>query len=61
VLGPLIAGGAHESVIALNYRVTGRVSAPIVSVSPASLLTPGLFRKIMGVMDGTGRPLEQGR
>ncbi len=59
VLGPLIAGGVHESVIALNYRVTGRVSAPIVSVSPASLLTPGLFRKIMGVMDGTARPLEQ--
>ncbi len=61
VLGPLIAGGAHESVIALNYRVTGKVSAPSVSVSPASLLTPGLFRKIMGVMDGTARPMEQGR
>jgi hypothetical protein len=61
VVGPLITGGAHEGVIALNYRVTGKVSAPIVSVSPASLLTPGLFRKIMGVMDGTARPETQGR
>jgi len=62
LVGPLIAGGAHEGVIALNYRVTGKVSAPIVSVSPASLLTPGLFRKIMGVMDGTARPEgQQGR
>ncbi|MGA9824682.1 MAG: AsmA-like C-terminal region-containing protein [Methylocystis sp.] len=61
LVGPLITGGAHEGVIALNYRVTGKVSAPIVSVSPASLLTPGLFRKIMGVMDGTARPEAQGR
>ena len=61
LVGPLITGGAHEGVIALNYRVTGKVSAPIVSVSPASLLTPGLFRKIMGVMDGTARPETQGR
>ncbi len=61
LVGPLIAGGAHEGVIALNYRVTGKVSAPIVSVSPASLLTPGLFRKVMGVMDGTARPEGQGR
>ncbi len=61
LVGPLITGGAHEGVIALNYRVTGKVSAPIVSVSPASLLTPGLFRKIMGVMDGTARPETQGQ
>jgi hypothetical protein len=61
LVGPLIAGGAHEGVIALNYRVTGKISSPNVAVSPASLLTPGLFRKIMGVMDGTARPQEQGR
>ena len=61
LLGPLIAGGAHEGVIALNYRVTGRISSPTVSVSPASLLTPGPLRKIMGVMDGTAQPQGQGR
>ncbi len=59
VFGVLLAGGVHEGVFALNYRVIGEFGAPGVSVYPLSALTPGVFRKIMGVMDGTVRLPEQ--
>ncbi len=58
VFGQILTGGAHEGVFALNYRVTGALGAPTVRVNPLSALTPGLFRKIMGVMDDTARPQE---
>ena len=55
VVGVVIAGGQHEGIFALNYRVSGTVSAPIVTVNPLSAIAPGLMRKIMGVFDGTVR------
>jgi hypothetical protein len=55
VLGVVIAGGQHEGIFALNYHVTGLLSAPVVSVNPLSAIAPGLMRKIMGVLDGTTR------
>lgn len=53
VVGVLVAGGQNEGVFALNYRLTGDISAPIVTVNPLSAIAPGLMRKIMGVIDGT--------
>ncbi len=61
VFGQILTGGAHEGIFALNYRVTGQLGSPTVRVNPLSALTPGLFRKIMGVMDDTARPQEPGR
>ena len=58
LFGPIVTGGAHEGLFALNYSVVGRIDAPTINVSPLSMLTPGLFRKIFGVMDGTARGLE---
>lgn len=55
VLGFVIAGGQHEGIFALSYRVTGSFSEPVVSVNPLSALAPGMIRKIMGVLDGTTR------
>ncbi len=55
VLGVVIAGGQHEGIFALNYRVTGSLAAPTVNVNPLSAIAPGLMRKIMGVLDGTAR------
>jgi len=55
LLGELIAGGKHEGVVAMNYGVVGPISSPTVNARPLSLLTPGLFRKVMGVLDGTAR------
>ncbi|MCC3247345.1 DUF3971 domain-containing protein [Methylocystis sp. WRRC1] len=55
VLGVVITGGQHEGIFALNYRVTGALSSPVVNVNPLSAIAPGLMRKIMGVLDGTAR------
>jgi hypothetical protein len=55
VVGVVITGGQHEGIFALNYRVTGALSSPVVNVNPLSAIAPGLMRKIMGVLDGTAR------
>jgi len=57
LVGPLLSGGAHEGVFGLNYSATGKLDAPTITVSPLSMLTPGLLRKIFGAMDGTARNL----
>ena len=53
VLGVVITGGQHEGIFALNYRLTGAISSPVITVNPLSVIAPGLMRKIMGVIDGT--------
>ena len=58
VVGVVIAGGQHEGIFALNYRVMGSLTAPVVNVNPLSAIAPGLMRKIMGVLDGTVRAPE---
>lgn len=60
VVGLVITGGQHEGIFALNYRVTGSLSSPVVNVNPLSAIAPGLMRKIMGVLDGTAR-MPEGR
>jgi len=59
VVGVVITGGQHEGIFALNYRVTGSLSSPVVNVNPLSAIAPGLMRKIMGVLDGTARMPER--
>jgi hypothetical protein len=53
VLGVLLGGGSHEGVFAVNFRISGPASAPILTINPLSGLTPGIFRKIFGAIDGT--------
>ena len=60
VLGLVLAGGQHEGVFALNYRVGGAFSAPTLTVNPLSAIAPGLIRKVMGIMDGTTRAPDNG-
>jgi hypothetical protein len=61
VLGFVIAGGQHEGIFALSYRLTGSLSSPVVNVNPLSAIAPGMIRKIMGVLDGTTRLPDSGR
>lgn len=60
VLGLVLAGGQHEGVFALNYRVSGAFSSPTLTVNPLSAIAPGLIRKVMGIMDGTTRTPDAG-
>lgn len=51
VVGALLGGGAHEGLFALNYRITGSASAPVLTFNPLSALAPGFLRKIFGALD----------
>ena len=59
VVGVVLAGGQHEGVFGLSYRLYGALSSPSINVNPLSAIAPGLMRKIMGVIDGTARMPEQ--
>jgi len=54
VIGLMLAGGQHEGVFAVSFRVSGAFSAPVLTVNPLSVIAPGLLRKVFGVIDGTG-------
>ena len=53
LLGTLLTGGQNEGVFAINYRVTGPASNPALNFNPLSGMTPGILRKMFGVIDGT--------
>jgi hypothetical protein len=57
VVGTLLGGGAHEGMFAVNYRIAGPASAPVLTVNPFSAMTPGFLRKVFGAIDGT-TPME---
>lgn len=48
IVGQLL-GGKDEGLFAINFRVTGALSAPTVSVNPLSAVAPGFLRKFFGV------------
>lgn len=53
VFGVLLGGAKHEGVFGVNYRISGPASGPTLTVNPLSGVTPGILRKIFGVVDGT--------
>jgi uncharacterized protein YhdP len=57
VIGPLVTGGKNEGLFAANYRVSGPLDDPKVTVNPLSALAPGLLRKLfdLGSDDGKSR------
>lgn len=53
VVGVFLGGGWNEGLFAVNYRITGKPSAPVLSINPLSAVAPGFLRKIFGALDGT--------
>jgi len=51
VVGFILAGGANGGLFGINYRITGKASAPTLSINPLSAIAPGIFREIFGVTD----------
>lgn len=47
VIGDILVGRDGEGVVALSYTVRGKADSPVVIVNPLSILTPGIFRRIM--------------
>lgn len=51
LFGPLLGGGAHEGLFAVNYTISGAASKPTLNINPLSAIAPGFLRKILGAMD----------
>ncbi len=54
LLGVLLGGGQNEGLFAISYRAKGALNAPRLTVNPLSAIAPGILRKILGAVDGTG-------
>lgn len=48
LFGPLLGGGAHEGLFAVNFRISGPASGPTLNINPLSAIAPGFLRKIFG-------------
>ncbi|PSC05787.1 hypothetical protein SLNSH_07360 [Alsobacter soli] len=57
IVGPILGGGQHEGLFAVNFRISGKASQPTVAINPLSAVAPGFLRKFFGVIGpsaGTG-------
>jgi uncharacterized protein YhdP len=57
LIGTIITGGQNEGVVAADFRITGPLDRPEVSVNPLSALAPGILRRIvrgLGSLEGDG-------
>ena len=52
LLGTIITGGQNEGVVAADFRITGPLERPEVSVNPLSALAPGILRRIVRFFGG---------
>jgi hypothetical protein len=55
LFGPLLGGGAHEGLFAVNYNISGAASKPTLNINPLSAIAPGFLRKILGAIDLNGQ------
>jgi hypothetical protein len=46
LFGPLLMGGSNAGIFAINFRISGTVTSPTVSINPLSAVAPGIFRKL---------------
>ena len=51
VFGPILGGGNNEGLFAVNFRITGQATAPVLTINPLSAIAPGVLRKMFGVGD----------
>ncbi len=54
LVGVLLGGGKNEGLFAISYRAQGPLNDPKLTISPLSAIAPGILRKILGAVDGTG-------
>ncbi|MEM7544415.1 MAG: AsmA-like C-terminal domain-containing protein [Pseudomonadota bacterium] len=53
VIGQLLTGGDGQGLFAFNFSVKGSADDPRVRVNPLSVLTPGIFRRIFDIGEGS--------
>ena len=48
LVGPLLGGSQYEGLFAVNFRVSGQATAPVLTVNPLSAVAPGFLRRLFG-------------
>jgi hypothetical protein len=48
LFGPLLGGNQYEGLFAVNFRISGPASAPVLAVNPLSAVAPGFLRRLFG-------------
>ena len=56
LFGPLLMGGSNAGIFAINFRISGTVTSPTVTINPLSAVAPGIFRKLF--LFGVGKANE---
>ena len=46
IIGRVVGGRKNEGLLGITYKIKGNMSNPKIFINPASLLAPGLFRRI---------------
>ena len=54
LVGLLLSGGQNEGVFGITYHAQGSLADPKLTINPLSAIAPGILRKMLGVVDGTG-------
>lgn len=52
LIGDVLMGGQDTGLFGINYKISGAMENPELSVNPASVLTPGFLRRIFGNQKG---------
>jgi hypothetical protein len=53
LLGPILGGGVHEGLFAVDYHISGPATKPTLNIKPLTVIAPGFLRKLMGAIDLT--------
>lgn len=46
ILGEILGGGENGGLFAINFKVSGSVGSPVLTVNPLSAIAPGFLRKL---------------
>jgi hypothetical protein len=52
VLGKVITGGKLSGIIAVGYKLSGKMENPNISVNPMSILAPGILKGFVNALEG---------
>ncbi|GGK31459.1 AsmA-like C-terminal domain-containing protein [Salinarimonas ramus] len=56
VFGTILGGSQYEGLFAVNFRLSGAIDEPALSVNPLSAIAPGVLRRLFGA----GAPTQRG-
>ena len=48
IVGMILGGNKNEGLFAIDFRVSGPVTSPNLTVNPLTVVAPGILRKLFG-------------